>query len=159
MARNSRNTSVEELNESGVQTDAQEQTSEGTAKRAPRPTIDTSGVTVGGEVDLPGLGQRASKLDTDPVAVAVRDAAEGKWNLLENATEGVKSIATRAAARHGKGINFDTRSMAEGKLYFKTGPKRKTTRSKGTSIDESTAPADVKDIASNQIDEAVRNAE
>lgn len=129
---------VEELNDAGTETATQEKANEGTTetKRAPRPSIDTSGIVVGDAVEDDGtFGKRASKLDTDPVAVAVREAEQGKWVPLmvgEGSTvdsvRGIKSLVTRAASRAGLGVNFETKKLADGLLYFRTGEKRKVNR-------------------------------
>ncbi len=136
--RNKRTETVEELNAGGELTPTQEKATEGT-KRAPRPQIDTSGVVVGEPVSDGSLGKRSSKLDTDPIAVAVREARRSEpggetfwYPLVLNGKDAasIQSIATRAAAKvDGLGINFDkSKVKSDDTLYFKTGPKRKTNK-------------------------------
>ncbi len=145
-ARNKRTETVEDVNAQGEVTETQEKATEGTegaatGKRAPRPQIDTSGVVVGEPVTDMTLGKRASKLDTDPIAVAVRNAKQSlpgetpNWYpLVLNGKDAasIQSIATRAAAKvPGLGINFDkSKVKSDDTLYFKTGPKRKTNKRK-----------------------------
>lgn len=137
-------TTVEEMNAEGALTETQETAQENTnaeggeggavAEKKTRNTIDTSGVTIGDAIDLDDFGKRSTKLDTDPVAVAVRDAEIGKVVPLmvpdASKVAGVKSLARRAATRRGVGINFDDRKVAEGVVFFKVSAEKRKTKPK-----------------------------
>lgn len=162
-ARNSRRagTSVEELNDAGAQTETQEQAAEnaetnadapadggeggavkteGEAEKRTRNTIDTTGVTVGESIEIDDFGKRSTKLDTDPVAVAVNRAEIGKvvplmvptveGNVDTKKVAGVKALARRAATRRGVGINFDDRKITEGVVLFKVNAEKRATKPK-----------------------------
>lgn len=121
-------TSVQSETAEGTQ--APENTADGANKRTARAPIDTGTVRVEVAEDAGDFGQRTTKLDTDPVAVAVRDAQDGNVNVLHieaGKGDGVRSIARRAAARLNRGIRFDNRYEADEndpRILFKTGPKR-----------------------------------
>lgn len=121
------------VTETAVQDNATTDSAATSEARKPRPQIDTSGVTVGDAIEGATFGNRKTKLDTDPVAVAVNKAEPGKVYPLQgepSKMEGVRSIARRAAARREVGINFDNSREAEGVVLFRVGPKRVTKRTK-----------------------------
>lgn len=134
----SASTRRENRSTTSVDTSAVSATSNATDAATPaeskaRPQIDTSGVTVGEALEGVTFGNRKTKLDTDPVAVAVNKAEAGKvYPLTGDAAkmEGVRSIARRAAARRGVGINFDNSRESEGVVLFRVGAKRQTKRTK-----------------------------
>lgn len=163
-ARNSRRagTSVEELNDAGATTETQDAAAEnaetnadapvaeggeggavkaeGEAEKRTRNTIDTTGVTVGDAIEIDDFGKRSTKLDTDPVAVAVNKAEIGKvvplmvptveGNVDTKKVAGVKALARRAATRRGVGINFDDRKITEGVVLFKVNAEKRATKPK-----------------------------
>lgn len=80
---------------------------------------------------------RGSRMDTDPVALAVKDATQGVWGrvYVEGADKvtGAKSILRRAGQYYKIGVNIDPRDDLvdnEGRNYvrFKTGERRKITK-------------------------------
>lgn len=139
MNRRERNTNTEVAPEVTASTTDTPTEPAAEAKRNPRPQIDTGPVTVEILDEDASFGGRASKLDTDPVAVAVRDAVDGKVNVLRGEPDkmaGIESIARRAGVRYNRGLRFDKRQAAEGILKFVTGEKRKTRPSKKDAADK-----------------------
>lgn len=127
-------------------TDATPEASEETKKRTRAP-IETGNVVIQPSEDQESSG-RNTRLDTDPVPVAVRDAQEGLWydvklevldddaqvlsdEELAKRREGIKALLRRAGQHYGKGINIDPRDYPD-KVRFKTGPRRQVKSRKST---------------------------
>lgn len=105
---------------------------EATNKRAPLVVGEVS-VEVDEDQTTSGKGTR---MDTDPVALAVKNAEKGVWNRVrvEDAEKvtGVKSLLRRAGTYYGVGINIDPRdNLADDRgsyVRFKTDERRQVTR-------------------------------
>jgi len=107
-----------------------------TKEKRTRRNVDVGEVQIAAS-DNEILTPRASKLDTNPVALAVRDAVDGKVYSIaaDPGKEGdVLSVLVRAGTKYNKGItkrvdaNPDTEKHPEwaGKVvvHFRTGPRR-----------------------------------
>jgi hypothetical protein len=100
-------------------------------KRAPRKPIDVGDVVVT-ESTVTEFATRATPMDSNPVALAVKNAEQGRaYDLHVDAdkVKGVLSILRRAGQRYGVGVNIapePRQTDAEGKtiVTFKTGAKR-----------------------------------
>lgn len=82
---------------------------QGKAKRAPRPKIDVGDVVVGAPLEGVDFRTRATPMDSNPVAIAVKSAELGKAYPLHvdaDKVAGVLSILRRAGARYGVRMNI-----------------------------------------------------
>lgn len=102
------------------------------AEKKTRQPVDVGEVTIAPS-SATSLPTRDSKLDTEPLAVAVRDAEQGKvYDVLVDADKvaAAESILVRAGARHGVGVNkrvvHTDEPREDGKvlIQFTTGPRR-----------------------------------
>lgn len=134
---------------------------ENTTKRTRAP-IETGAVVIAPSEDQSDA-HRNTRLDTDPVPIAVRDAQAGLWydvklelldddgNVLSDEElaqrrNGIKALLRRAGQHFEKGINIDPRDYAD-KVRFKTGPRREVKR-KST---EPSTPPEV-NVTANSVD-------
>lgn len=131
------------------ESDVTPETPEEPTKRTRAP-IDTGTVMILPSEDQESSG-RNTRLDTDPVPVAVRDAQDGLWydvviedadtvdaDELNKRRDGIKTLLRRAGGHFGKGVNVDPRDYPN-KVRFKTGPRRQV-KSKKTTSEPETAP-------------------
>lgn len=105
-----------------------------TAKRAPRPKINVGEVVVGAPVEGADFRTRATPMDSNPVAQAVKAAELGKAYPLHvdaDKVDGVLSILRRAGSRYGVRMNIGSApyapsDQAEGKVVvlFRTEAKK-----------------------------------
>lgn len=130
MARN-RHASGTDVAEAENPTPDAEATAQETPKAARTP-VNVGEVTIAPS-SAESLPARESKLDTEPLAVAVRDAEQGKvYDVLVDAdkVKAAESILVRAGARHGVGVNkrvvHTDEPREDGKvlLQFTTGARR-----------------------------------
>lgn len=101
-----------------------------TVKRAP---VDVGAVTVA-QSSVATLPKRPSKLDSNPVAVAVKNATPGTVydvHAEPGKVDAVLSILRRAGQRHGVGVNIggerqtvETDAGPRVLIQFATGPRR-----------------------------------
>lgn len=128
-------TAVEEHTEA---VDATPEASEETTKRVRAP-IETGAVVIEPSEDQES-GSRNTRLDTDPVPLAVKHASDGLWYDIKIETvdpegnpvsadevaqrvTGIKALLRRAGQHYERGIRIDPRSYPD-KVRFKTGPRR-----------------------------------
>lgn len=96
------------------------------AKGGKRAPIETGVIVVNKAADQSDP-RRASRMDSDPVSLAVKEANKGEWYELKAETpdkvRGIKALLRRAAQFHGVGINIDPRDLGE-VVRFKTADRR-----------------------------------
>ena len=135
MARG-RNRNAETVEDATVETVTDNTENSETAKTERKP-VDVGQVTIS-EASVDTLPERESKLDTNPVAQAVKTATPGKvYDILADAdkADAIVSVLVRAGARYGVGVrkHVDRSEREDGKVkvQFSTG-ERRTRKAKNT---------------------------
>jgi hypothetical protein len=98
------------------------------AKKTERKPVEVGQVSVGVSSEPLAASQRRSKLDSNPVALAVRDAETGKTYDIKTETgkeDAVVTILRRAGQRFGKGVKI---RQFNGLVKFEVGPRQSRPR-------------------------------